>query len=427
MKIQGQYINLNEIAKTIASGKALIFSAGQFFHYEEGVYKAVSDYQIKALIKEKLGDLNTIRSNEEVLRALQIDVFKRPDELNFTKTLLLNLKNKMLNITDMTLSDHDPQYFSTIQFDVKYDLNSSCPVFKKTVLEWLENEEKVNLLQEFLGYCLTRDTRQEKILFLIGSGANGKSTLLFVIESILGKENCCAIPLEKLSDKFSLAQLLGKAVNIASETPSKSFLCDEKLKAIVSGDLVQAEKKFQSPFSFRPFAKFIVACNEIPRTEDKTNALYRRLLILRFGKSYGEGEQDRELKHKLIVEKDGIFLWMLEGLQRLRERGHFIESKESVDEVTTYRKENNTLLTFVDEECDLSEQGVTSKDLFHKRYSAWCVESGHIPLNKNMIRKSLKQYYDIGENLVGPSESRTRVWTGISLKSVQSVQTFSHQ
>jgi len=427
MNTHRESFNPNDVAKDIASEALLLFSAGQFFRYEKGVYRSVSDYQIKATIKERLGDFNKIRSNEEVFQSLRLDINREPDELNIGQSILLNIKNGMLNIETMVLSDHDPKLFSTTQLDVEYNAGATCPLFEKTVAEWLETEKKVQLLQEFLGYCIERETKQEKILFMVGSGANGKSTLLSVIEAIFGSNNCSAIPLDKLSDKFSLAQLFGKALNLASEAPSKSVLCDDKLKAIVSGDLIQAEKKFQPPFSFRPFARFIVACNEIPRTEDQSNAFYRRMLILPFSRTYSEQEQDKTLKHKLMAEKDGIFLWMLAGLRRLKDRGRFEEPKESVVEREAYRKENNTVMTFVEEECELSTTGMTPKNEFFTHYSVWCQHAGYKPMTKQRVGKSLKEHYSLGDTLTGPADSRTRVWTGIALRSVQSVQTFSHQ
>lgn len=407
--------NANDVAKDIAKENKLLFSAGQFYQYKNGVYRPVSDYIINVLIKEKLDSDSSIRRMAEVFQALSLDLHQGPELLNPMGKMCLNLLNGMLNVEEMRMFPHDPLSYSTVQLNVNYEPKAECPQFKKAIHEWLGNTEKVALFLEFLGYCLTYDVSQEKILFLVGSGANGKSTLLHLVGAIFGKENCSAIPLDKLANRFDLAQIYNKALNIGSETPSKSVLHDDIIKSVVSGDLIQAERKFKEPFFFKPHAKLIVACNDIPRTEDKSDALYRRLLILRFNRTYTEQEQDKSLKNKLIAEKDGIFNLALNSLKDLRQRGYFKEPEESIVERESYRKENNSLISFVEEECDLCDQGIAYKDELYQRYKKWCEESGLRSLSKQRFGKALKEHYKVGEDLEGPAYERRRIWTGIVL------------
>ncbi len=411
---RGEKINPNNVAKRIQIGETYLFSAQRFYCYQNGIFRSIGDNQIKSIIKKELGAHSRSYLINEVYTALSLDVNCEPQFLNLSG---LNVQNGMLDLSKMTLASHDPIYKSTTQLNVYFTPDAECPLFLETVNEWLGSKEKVELLQEFIGYCLTFDTFQEKILFLVGSGANGKSTLLHVIGSIFGVDNTSAIPLDKLSNRFYLAELFGKLINITSETPSKSVLCDDVIKSVVSGDLIQAERKFKEPFFFKPNAKFIVACNEIPRTEDKTDALYRRLLILRFDRTYTEEEQDKTLKGKLIQEKNGIFNWALEGLKRLRERTYFNEPQESTEERESYRKENNTLLSFVEEECELCDQGTTSKNEFYKKYEMWCKESGLHSLSKPRLGKALREHFKVGEEFEGSAYNRCRIWTGIVLRN----------
>ncbi len=407
--------NPNEIAKIIQGEGNFLHSAGKFYRYENGAYRPISDVEIKAIIKQELGDKSKIRLIDEVLEALRLDTNKESNNIN---RFGLNVINGMIDVEKMRLNAHDYRFYSTIQFKVEFKPETKCPLFVKTVAEWLDSSEKVSLLQEFLGYCLTNETSQEKILFLVGSGANGKSTLLHVMGSIFGTENCSAIPLDKLSNRFYQAELVGKSINLTSETPSKSVLCDDAIKSIVSGDLILGERKFQPPFSFKPKVKFIVACNEIPRTEDKSDALNRRLLILRFDRTYRDEEQDKTLKEKILQERSGIFNWMLEGLRNLHIRGYFNEPQGSVSEREAYRRENNTLILFVEEKCEICEQGVSRKGEFYDHYKKWCQESGLLPLSKPRLGKALKEHYKLGEDEMGGAADRYRVWTGIVLRGV---------
>ena len=61
-------------------------------------------------------------------------------------------------------------------------------------------------------------------------------------------------------------------------------------KALTGEDFITAERKNKDPFSFRPYARFLFSCNEIPRNYgDKSEGFYRRLIIIRFEKSVPKG------------------------------------------------------------------------------------------------------------------------------------------
>jgi putative DNA primase/helicase len=315
----------------------------------------------------------------------------------------------------MTLTSHTPDVYSTVQLNVSYNPDAECSRWLQFLDEVFEgSRDKVEALQEFFGLCLTRDTKQEKALVCIGEGANGKSVTMYVLEKMLGEENYSSVSLERFDNHHYLADLFGKLANITIETNAKTVIYDSTFKAIVSGDTIHADAKYKKPVKFKPFCKIVVALNNMPRVDDKSDGFFRRLIILRFTRQFKEEEQDKNLKFKLEQELDGIFLWSLEGLRRLNERGHFNERDAIHNEVEEYRRQNNNVMVFITEMCDIDSSLKIPKDDLYKNYSEWCKSNGCYPLSKiNFGKEILKHYHSIA----GGRDATTRYWIGIGEKN----------
>jgi len=241
-----------------------------------------------------------------------------------------------------------------------------------------------------------------------------------VLAELLGNQNYSAVPLEKFNNMHYVANLFGKLANISIETNAKAEVYDSIFKAVVSGDPVEADYKFAAPFTFHPFCKLIFAVNNLPRVDDKTEAFFRRLIILRFNRIFSEREQNKNLKHELMSELDGIFLWFLEGLKRLRKRGYFSIGESIQTEIAQYKRDNNNVLVFVEEECDLDIGESISKQDLYDEYVRYCKDNGNRPLSKLKFGKELLKRFS------GIEDQRTytqRIWAGIDLVKVQTCQT----
>jgi putative DNA primase/helicase len=227
---------------------------------------------------------------------------------------------------------------------------------------------------------------------------------------MLGRENYSAVPLERFDNSHYLADLFGRLANISIETNAKSSVYDSTFKQIVSGDIIQADAKYKRPIKFRPFCKLIFALNNMPRVDDKTAAFFRRLIILRFNRQFKEEDQDKDLKHKLEEELNGIFLWSLEGLERLRSRGRFELSDGMEKEINEYRRQNNNVLLFVEEECNVCPDVTVSKNRLYSLYNQWADSNGYRPLSKVNFGKELTSQFETVNDRRTATE---RFWDGI--------------
>src|SRR5690625_6441761 len=136
-------------------------------------------------------------------------------------TILINLMNGTIEITPdkQELRDFQADDFLTYQLPFRYDPEAEAPRFEKYLNEVLPDEESQRVRSEFIGIIFTRNLKQEKVLFLYGSGRNGKSVMFDIIRSMLGEENISFYGLESLTNDngYYRAKLVNKLINWASD------------------------------------------------------------------------------------------------------------------------------------------------------------------------------------------------------------------
>lgn len=403
----------HDAVEILAKEWKLIYCAGVFYRYIKGCYRETDNQIVKQWIVDLIGKGLRKGESEEIIYFLQAKVFIDPKDVNNTN--LLNLRNGLFDLDTWTLSPHAPDNYSTIQLDINFDPEAKCELWLKTLREIFpceEEKKKISMLQEFFGLCLSKETKYEKALLCVGEGSNGKSVILWVLQHMLKKENVSAIPLEKFDNSHYLVNLFGKLANISIETNAKSEVYDSIFKAVVTGDLIQADQKFKPAIHFNPFCKLVFATNNLPRVDDKSDAFFRRLLIVRFNRQFSEEEQNKNLKFQLLPELDGILIWSLEGLKRLKDRGFFQNTEEMKKEIEDYRRENNSVLVFVEEICELDRNAEISKSKLYSVFKKWCKINGFHPLGKLKFGKELKRQFN---NRVSDSRvtNGDRIWVGI--------------
>lgn len=407
------------------------YTAGQFWRYGNGRWSPVPREELAANFTTALKSKIKSRMIDNVLTVLSYMIYK-PEQDWDTQTMLINVQNGMYDIVNDTLLPHSPEYFSRVQLPVTYDKGSAGKIPGwKTWLRSVFPEDftpdpktrivknplaKQILLQQFCGYVLLRDNRYQKALFLYGSGSNGKSTLLDIIGAVLGSENTVSLSLTSLGERFKAQYLHNKLVNLASETNPQEALESDIFNAAVAGDEITAEKKYGDSFKFRPFCKFMISMNEPPIIKDKSYAFQRRVLVLNFNKRFTKDEIDPMMASKLIAEKNGIFFWMVEGLQLLLRAGRFIVGENIQAEIDQMMERVNPLLTFVDEITILDPEHWTATMDFWEAYRDWCDEAGLRKLGRNKFFDQILALFPEVQRKHSPDGSR-RAFLGIGINA----------
>ena len=155
---------------------------------------------------------------------------------------------------------------------------------------FLGDREVINLFEEMLGACLLKHNRYQKAFMLYGSGSNGKSTILNLVKTFLGFRNYTSIALEKVTDRFNVAELENKLANIGDDIDNVVIKDTGTLKKLFAGNSIQVERKGERPFTIEPYATHIYSCNNIPRSFDKSDGFYRRWLFIPFNAKFSSEE-----------------------------------------------------------------------------------------------------------------------------------------
>lgn len=395
------------IAQRIANGEAGDFvyclEDGNFYLYEHGFWKEIHHI----VFMEKICNNLIIRGNkilnrldvndrEKIVKNFKIQKYKHLEDFN--RLDFLNFKEGMFDPKGNNVLKHNPDYLSTLRIPYKYDSLAECPLWINTLEGIFEGDKnKIDVLQEYMGYCLTRDVTREKALLLIGESRSGKSTILETINHLLGGEsNVSSVALENLDDPQYTSMLINKMVNIDWDVASNAQKFETKFKIITSGEPVGVNQKYIKAFTFRPYCKLIMAANRFPRITDHSSAFYKRLIILPCDRVFEPHEQNLKLKHTLQNESSGIFNWAVNGLQRLENRGGFEVHKEFMtDAISELREESNPVELFFQEFIipDVSGPYSIEKNELYKKYVEWCQLNGNGALSAMKFGISVYQKY----------------------------------
>lgn len=377
-----------------------LFAGDTLYHYEQGVFQD-AEVQKDALgvMKHKLDERWKDSCGQETLKALAIDTVEEANAVNPNTSI--NFQNGVLEIPStaegaaaaVTFSTlHSPYNLSTIQFNASWiewggwkDGQPPTPARFDEFLREIVDEEDVLTIYEMIGYTMHSSADLHKAFILEGGGKNGKSTLLRIIQTLLGEGNCEAIPLQDLDDnQWARADLYQKAANIVPDLPATTLKKSDIFKSVVSGDRIRGEQKYKNAFHFNPTTTMIVSLNEMPRTYDKTDGFYRRLLILNFPNTFEEGGESTRLQSELVAEcttPDELAAIATKAFWcylAARKRGAFTESETSKAKKAAYQEEGEPMLVFIEQALDITGDAsdVITMKRVHDLYKAW-METEH--------------------------------------------------
>jgi putative DNA primase/helicase len=266
-----------------------------------------------------------------------------------------------------------------LSFD--FDPAAECPQWDRFLRAiWPDDEDSIELLQEWFGLLLTRDTSLQQALLWIGPRRGGKGVAARVATALLGRSNVASPTLASLGQPFGLQSLIGAQLALLSDV-RLSHHADlqtiaENLLRITGEDLVTIPRKFLADLTCTLAVRFWILSNEAPRFLDSSGALPSRFLVLTSRASF-LGREDPKLTDKLLTELPGIFLWALAGLRALRDRGHFKQPESAREVISEIEAVASPVKTFLADECDLADPAseVLVKDLF-AAWRRWCTANG---------------------------------------------------
>jgi P4 family phage/plasmid primase-like protien len=350
---------------------------------------------------------------EKLARSMAPIVLEQLDADQF----LLNVKNGTLDLRTGQLRPHRREDKITKLVPITYDPSAVCPLWEAFFERIFEkNKNLIDFVQKMFGYSLTGDISEQVLFFLHGTGANGKSTLLLILQELLGEYATQAAPELLLTTKWDkhpteVADLFGRRVAVSTEVEAGRYMSEVQVKQLTGGDRVKARFMREDFFEFKPTHKLFLAANHKPRIRGTDHGIWRRIRLIPFLVTIPENERDKDLFKKLQVELPGILAWAVRGCLAWQRDG-LGEPAEVKAATEAYREEMDTLAGFFEDCCVLEPAAEEKAKHLYDAYVAWCVENGEHPMKQRSFGMAL------AERGFRDRKSSTKAWRGLRLVSV---------
>lgn len=355
--------------------------------YEKGCYHEDHNgirlkSHIQKLIFRDCIKATTIQSIYNLLVS-QAQIQKHFSDLNNQPSHWVNFQNGYFDVMEWRLIEHDTKYlminqipFSFYPEQTEIALSGGTHI-RKYLDSSIPDKTDQQMFWQYLGYCMTTDTRFQKFLMIKGKGGTGKSIAISFTQHMVGSGNFSSMSLQNLNQRFYPTGLFGKLLNACADIPSTAMENVDIIKKAVGEDTLLYEKKGQDPTQFNSYAKLLFSANEMPlNLDDKTNAYYRRLLVLDINRSIPEEEKDSQLKEKMCKESDYAIHMAMLALKQLYNDNHFSESDHSKECIVNLYRSADSVKAFTDDIlCHKSGEKIKRSDVY-KMYEEYCEDNG---------------------------------------------------
>lgn len=368
--------------------------------YENGVYKNISKNILKGIVAEYLSkELKTDNLTNAVANMLMT---KQPVDY---KTLqgdrdTINLKNGLYNVKTKILEPHTPGYISDFQLDINYmDNPSNNHIWDNFLNTLTEGDQEIkDFLQEWYGLILSNYDASivKSFTYLYGKGDSGKSVPIKVLNALLTDKLFMALDVCKLGDRFSLGNVANKRLIACGDVVGR-FIDESSLgmmKQLTGGDIISIEKKGKDPLSIHYRGLMMFSANHIPSFNgDLGRHVFERINIIPCNNVIPAEKRDKLFHEKILKEKDYIFKWALEGLERLiNNEFRFTQSKKMNEAKEEFSIDIDSVRAFIRNNYDITEN---KKDRYktkvvYDEYNNYCLEEELIPVSKKNFKLRLK-------------------------------------
>ena len=325
-----------------------------YYDLDDGIYKYnVTNIQKLIIAVERSTSIKQRRETMEYLR-LEAQRKRPSDDSN-----LIIVGNGVFNKKTKKLEPYNPRYIFTSKISTNYNPDAQEPDFKGWSLsEWFKDiaendKDKETLLWQSLACSINPNLTPDVAIFLVdnGQGRTGKSTFERLLENLVGIDNHAPLKLKEFEEDFKLANAQGVKLIIGDDNnPNDYNKTSENFKRVATGETILVNPKGQPPFSTQ-FNCFIVqSMNGLPRFKDDSDALLRRIKIIKFNHQYNDSTANKDIKEKYIKDKR-LLEWILSKVI-VMDFDFMTDTEESQQEIKELKIANDPVAYYVNEYVD---------------------------------------------------------------------------
>lgn len=308
----------------------------------------------------------------------------------------------------------NPDFLISKATAVTHNNDAECPRFLTFLDQVFDGDAGlIAFVQRAIGYSLTGSTDEQCMFIMIGDGANGKSTFIFVINALIGTYGTTAAAQTLIANGGNsvgddLVDLVGARLISVSETEEGQSLAEAKIKQMTGGDTLKGRPLYGNFMEFSIIGKLWLATNSLPQINNSDHGIWRRIVAIPFNHTFKAEEQDKGLKGKLLAELPGILNWAIKGCLEWQKKG--LNPPSIIEEqIADYKSSMDSVSQFVSEACELENDHSHPASHLYLAYKNWCHSFGMKPKSTSSFKRSM-------ESLNGVYQKRTssgQCWVGI--------------
>jgi putative DNA primase/helicase len=402
----------------------------EILYYENGVYRQNGGILIEEECQKRVRNSNTRLCNE-VINTIRRSTYTDRSKFESIPNLV-NLKNGIYDIENDVLLSHSPKYLFRIQHPIEYKKGVSSEEFIKFLETCLiDQKDRVTILEEMASIFLY-NMKFEKAFLHEGIGSNGKSTCFHVLDSLAGEENTSHVSIHELAEnRFASSRLDGKCLNSCAEISDDELKQTRKLKSLISGDTIEAEKKGVQMFPMKNFAKMFFAANKLPEINKFGEAELRRFIVTRWNQKFksnptqeeldnGIIKSDIELNVKLTTPENlsGIFNLIIIHAKKLIHQKRF-SYEQSVEQLQReWKEKEDTIETFATLHLKPVNGNEVAKSVVFGQYEIWCNENKIIPKSQREFNSRIKNFLRLDDTRSKINGKTTVVWSNLQINNL---------
>ena len=310
----------------------------------------------------------------------------------------LGVKNGVLDIENVVLLAVTPSLLVSKRANVLYDRQAKYPQWQRFLEDIQPDSEIRRMLKQLVGVFLSGDVTLQKMIFFYGQGANGKSTFIEVIASILG-DYAKSIQTEMLmhhqrspqGPSADIVSLKGRRLVYCNEVEEGRRLAEARVKELTGGDTLAGRVPYaREEIAFQPTHKLVMIGNHKPEIHDMSYGMWRRMLLIPFDQIIPRNKRDPNMVSKLKNESSGILNWALDGYRDYRLNG-LCEPQVVTAATDAYKSEMDILGEWLKDSCTVTAGGRVQKDGCYRAYGNWARSHGHYPLSQTKFTRKLSE------------------------------------
>ncbi len=337
--------------------------------------------------KYSLADTINAKERQEILTALkQVSRMNPPEE---SEKSWIQFKDKIFDFKTGDLFMATPKYFITNPIPWEIGESKDTPEIDKLFEQWV-GKEYVQTLKEIIAYTCSSDQFMQRLIALVGGGANGKGTFIKLLMRFLGPNNVASSELKEIANnQFETASIYKKLLCMMGEVSYDDLKNTNQIKKLAGEDQIRFCFKGKTPFSEDSITTLISATNSLPKTPDKTIGFYRKWLIIDFPNQFPI--RTGIVENIPDIEFNNLANQVLDILKNLYKTQSFCNEGNFEERARKYEERSNPVLKFIDDNCEETTGTNIELRIFSNEFNKFAKENHLRIMSVRQISKVLRE------------------------------------